>query len=99
MSNFEDATRRALIGAASALLLAPAALALDPPADVGFAHIKVPYGDEPALDVGVWYPVRAPADGCRLPLVVLSHGGGGSFESHADTAIALAKAGFVAAAP
>jgi predicted dienelactone hydrolase len=40
----------------------------------------------------------APIAGTRLPLVVLSHGGGGSYEGHFDTAIALARAGFVAAA-
>jgi len=40
----------------------------------------------------------APIAGARLPLVVLSHGGGGSYEGHFDTAIALARAGFVAAA-
>jgi predicted dienelactone hydrolase len=100
MSEFESATRRALIGAATGAILAPAAaFALARPADVGFAQIRVPYGDEPALDVGVWYPTRTPDRGCRLALVVLSHGGGGSFESHADTAAALGRAGFVAAAP
>lgn len=40
----------------------------------------------------------APIAGTRLPLVVLSHGGGASYEGHYDTAIALARAGFVAAA-
>ena len=79
MSELQRATRRAVIG--GILAFAPAAaLALSPPADVGFAQIKVPYGDEPALDVGVWYPGRAPAAGCRFPMVALSHGGGGSFE-------------------
>ena len=42
--------------------------------------------------------VQAPVLGNNLPLVVLSHGNGGSFASHADTALALAKAGFVVAA-
>lgn len=41
---------------------------------------------------------NAPIAGAHLPLVVLSHGGGGSYEGHYDTAIALARAGFVAAA-
>jgi predicted dienelactone hydrolase len=41
---------------------------------------------------------NAPVAGSRLPLIVLSHGGGGSYEAHYDTAIALARAGFVAAA-
>jgi predicted dienelactone hydrolase len=36
--------------------------------------------------------------GWNLPLIVISHGGGGSYASHYDTAAALAKAGFVAAA-
>ncbi|RQH04451.1 alpha/beta hydrolase family protein [Paraburkholderia dinghuensis] len=36
--------------------------------------------------------------GTDLPLVVISHGTGGSFTGHYDTAIALAKAGFVVAA-
>jgi predicted dienelactone hydrolase len=40
----------------------------------------------------------APVKGDRLPLVVISHGHGGSYAGHLDTAIALAKAGFVAAA-
>lgn len=40
----------------------------------------------------------APVFGHNLPLVVISHGGGGSFASHYDTALALARAGVVAAA-
>lgn len=40
----------------------------------------------------------APVKGAKLPLVVISHGTGGSFAGHADTAFALAEAGFVAAA-
>lgn len=36
--------------------------------------------------------------GRRLPLVVISHGTGGGFGGHSDTAFALAEAGFVAAA-
>jgi predicted dienelactone hydrolase len=42
--------------------------------------------------------VDAPVKGARLPLVVMSHGTGGSYAGHIDTAVALAKAGFVAAA-
>ena len=40
----------------------------------------------------------APAAGRGLPLIAISHGGGGSYESHYDTALALAHAGFVVAA-
>ena len=41
----------------------------------------------------------APVAGTSLPLVVISHGSGGGPGSHADTALALASAGFVVAAP
>src|SRR5471030_1015008 len=36
--------------------------------------------------------------GRGLPLIVISHGSGGSFEGHYDTALALAEAGFVVVA-
>lgn len=39
-----------------------------------------------------------PLAGTQLPLVVISHGVGGSFVSHRDTAQALAEAGFIVAA-
>jgi predicted dienelactone hydrolase len=39
----------------------------------------------------------APVAGRNLPLVVMSHGTGGTFEGHYDTALALAEAGFVVA--
>ncbi|MFM9425879.1 putative dienelactone hydrolase [Variovorax sp. GrIS 2.14] len=42
--------------------------------------------------------VDGPVQGKTLPLVVMSHGNGGSFLGHYDTAIALADAGFVVAA-
>jgi predicted dienelactone hydrolase len=41
----------------------------------------------------------APVFGHDLPLIVISHGNGGSLAGHYDTAIALARAGFVVAAP
>ena len=37
-----------------------------------------------------------PLAGERLPLIVMSHGNGSSYTNHHDTALALAKAGFVA---
>ena len=40
-------------------------------------------------------PVRSD----RLPLIVISHGTGGGPAGHADTALALASAGFVVVAP
>ena len=42
--------------------------------------------------------VDGPIQGMALPLVMMSHGTGGSFLGHFDTAIALADAGFVVAA-
>lgn len=49
-----------------------------------------------AIQAGVWTPNDAPA-GPR-PLIVISHGNGGGLMGHADTAEALAGAGFVVAA-
>jgi predicted dienelactone hydrolase len=42
--------------------------------------------------------LSGPVKGHALPLIVISHGGGGSYAGHYDTAIALARAGFVVAA-
>ena len=42
--------------------------------------------------------ISAPVDGRDLPMVVMSHGTGGSYLGHVDTAIALADAGFVVVA-
>jgi predicted dienelactone hydrolase len=39
-----------------------------------------------------------PVEGRGLPLIVMSHGGGGWYDGHYDTALALAHAGFVVAA-
>lgn len=40
----------------------------------------------------------APAPKDRHPLIVISHGTGGDFAGHVDTAIALARGGFIVAA-
>ena len=42
--------------------------------------------------------LNKPINGQNLPLIVMSHGTGGWYGSHADTAIALADAGFVVVA-
>ncbi len=42
--------------------------------------------------------VDGPVQGSKLRLVVISHGNGGTKDGHYDTALALAKAGFVEAA-
>lgn len=62
---------------------------------VTFARRTIPDGDA-TIEIGVWSPV-APSDAPR-PLVVISHGNGGDFRGHEDTARALADAGFVVAA-
>lgn len=40
----------------------------------------------------------APVPGGRHPLIVISHGTGGDYAGHVDTAVALARAGFIVAA-
>ncbi len=52
---------------------------------------NTPFGQALALDGAI--------AGDRLPLVIISHGKGGWLSSHADTALALAQAGFVVVAP
>lgn len=48
------------------------------------------------LDLRIWYP--AGLSRAKRPLVVISHGTGGGKTGHADTAVALAQAGFVVVA-
>jgi predicted dienelactone hydrolase len=85
--------------------------------EVGFRKIAIPNGDDPPLELGIWYPTLtqgspqplefytqdvapdAPVSGHDLPLIIISHGKGGSLAGHYDTALALARAGFVVAAP
>ncbi|MND93944.1 Alpha/beta hydrolase family protein [compost metagenome] len=98
----------ALIAAASVLLGACAATAAPAPivppqaADpmirggVIVARLTIPDGDQPAIEAGFWVPTDEAA-GPR-PLIVISHGNGGDFRSHHDTATALAKAGFIVVA-
>jgi predicted dienelactone hydrolase len=63
---------------------------------VAFARLTVADGEQPAIEAGVWYP----AEPSTVPraLIVISHGAGGDYRSHRDTAEALAKAGFVVVA-
>ena len=104
--------RLGLIGLLFAIVMsAPAAAAdlklLAVPADASGPAITVavwyPSADKPssimfgpftALAAQGWQDI----DGRELPLVVLSHGRGGSFAVHHDTAEHLADAGFVVAA-
>ena len=52
----------------------------------------------PPADIGLTGVKDCPVTGARLPLVIFSHGRGGWFGQHSDTAEALADAGFVVAA-
>lgn len=61
-----------------------------PTAAAALDHQLGPYRQSVALD---GLPI-----GDHLPLVVVSHGNGGSYQNHLDTALALAGAGFVVAA-
>jgi predicted dienelactone hydrolase len=70
-----------------------------PPLEVGIWYPSAaPAADQP---IGLYRQTVAAGGaitGRGLPLVVMSHGSGGSFEGHYDTALALADAGFVVAA-
>ncbi|MBN9466019.1 dienelactone hydrolase [Brevundimonas sp.] len=54
-------------------------------------------GEDGPVEAGAWLPPPA-VDGRHAPLIVFSHGNGGEYRGHADTARALAEAGFVVAA-
>jgi predicted dienelactone hydrolase len=58
-------------------------------------HFAGPDGE--MIEGGVWLP-PTPDDSSPRPLVVISHGSGGWYGGHADTAEALSEAGFVVAA-
>jgi len=61
------------------------------PTDAPASPMKLGIGDQVVAP-------GAPLVGDHLPLIVMSHGNGGFFGGHADTAQALAEAGFVVAA-
>jgi predicted dienelactone hydrolase len=80
--------------------------------EAGFEQVTTPQGVEvgiwypaegPARTVPIGAGVQTVVPDAPLPagqhaLVVISHGTGGAFSSHADTAVALARAGFIVAA-
>lgn len=57
----------------------------------------IPGGSDGPIEAGLWLPA-APVDGKPVPLIVISHGNGGWYQGHSDTARALAEAGFAVAA-
>ena len=76
-------------------------------ADPGHPSIPVvlfyPTSDRPRLILASTGAIRLAKGGAltgdRLPVVLMSHGTGGAPFSHMDTAVALAEAGYVVAAP
>jgi predicted dienelactone hydrolase len=71
----------------------------DQPLEVGLWYPSdAPASPQPLGSFSQTVAVDGPVAGSRLPLVVISHGTGGSFSEHYDTALALAEAGFVVAA-
>lgn len=90
-----------LLGAGVLLLIVcvAALVATGRPASVSDIRIEdasAPDPDDRPLQLRIWYPERHVVG--RAPLVVISHGAGGSLYGHSDTAIALARAGFVVVA-
>ncbi|HTO64585.1 MAG TPA: dienelactone hydrolase [Bradyrhizobium sp.] len=80
----------------------------------GLRPVEIPAdAGGPAMRGAIWYPCTEPPGevrldiftwkdcpllGDRLPLIVISHGRGGSFVGHHDTAEMLANAGYIVAA-
>lgn len=103
-----------VLAAAAILAAGGFAQAQPTAAAIGFQMASAPDTDGKPFAIGVWYPAaaqppsppnpmgavqNAPISGRGLPLVVISHGNGGGLASHIDLALALARAGYVAAAP
>jgi predicted dienelactone hydrolase len=98
--------------AAAMLLIAPAAIAgnvgftelsipdgANPPLSIGVWYpTDAPASPQPLEAFTQTVAPEGPVAGRRLPLVVMSHGTGGWYGEHDDTALALAHAGFVVAA-
>lgn len=70
------------------------------PIEIGIWYpSNTPAPAEPNTPFGQALAREAPVAGEKLPLIVISHGRGGWIASHADTALALAEAGYVVVAP
>jgi predicted dienelactone hydrolase len=74
----------------------------DPPGEALKVGVWYPTTASPSDQrLGLFTQVVAPnaaVDGRSHPLIVISHGNGGSLEGHYDTALALARSGFIVAA-
>jgi len=72
---------------------------LDKPLDAGIWYPTNSPSHRTLLGLSAqWLATNGAVAGHGLPLIVISHGNGGLFTSHSDTALALASAGFVVAA-
>jgi predicted dienelactone hydrolase len=92
------AVRRLLSATAGLVLSVLATTALAQPARLEPDQlIRFSDAEGRTIDGGVWLPSDF-GDGQPRPLVVMSHGNGGWFKGHSDTARALADAGMVVAA-
>src|SRR3984885_485513 len=102
--NIAIATLGALIMAATPALSAGFEQVMVPDPDGAPLEVGIWYPSEaPAAPQPLGLFAQTVANGGTvagrgLPLIVMSHGTGGSFEGHYDTALALAEAGFVVAA-
>jgi predicted dienelactone hydrolase len=94
--------RRRKILVIAALLVVAAVLALflsaRPPIIPGVsqAEASAPDPGQAPLSLRIWSPAHTVANK-KLPLIIISHGTGGSKDGHNDTAAALTKAGFIVA--
>jgi predicted dienelactone hydrolase len=71
----------------------------DQPLEVGIWYPSdSPASPQPIGFFSQTVAVDGPVAGTGLPLILISHGNGGSLAAHHDTALALAKVGFVVAA-
>ena len=70
---------------------------VEPTPGVVTTTASAPDSGHAPLALLIWCPDR-PTGTDKLPMVVISHGTGGSGKGHIDTAVALAKAGFVVVA-
>ncbi len=66
--------------------------------NIATKDVIIPDPDDKPLKARIWVPTTKSTIRLSMPLVVISHGTGGSLMGHADTAIELARAGFVVAA-
>jgi predicted dienelactone hydrolase len=108
-SKVEESPIRVIIAAVMSIMFAVPAGAVgfetvtvpdpgDRPLEVGIWYpSKTPVSAQPLGLFTQTVAANAPVTGSGLPLILMSHGSGGSFEGHYDTALGLAQAGFVVA--